>query len=186
MVELLDVLDENGNPTGRAKTKAEALTAGDWRKVVHIWLVDNDGNLLIQQRAKKGGIFDDMWDVSVGGGVSSGEPSLHAAKRELQEELGLDLPEDKFQFLGTWKMPPKQVDEDRVMKDFSDTFLVRVPKIDLSALKLAPREVQAVDVISLSELSDRIQDPAFYKNWVQHSQTYYHEVIVTILKIIAK
>ncbi|HSW80699.1 MAG TPA: NUDIX domain-containing protein [Candidatus Saccharimonadales bacterium] len=173
MAELLEVIDENGNPTGVAKTKAEILTAGDWRKVIHIWLVDDDSNLLIQRRAKKGGIFDDMWDVTVGGGVSYGEQSLHAAKRELQEELGLELPEEDFQLLGTWKMPPKTVDENREMKDFSDTYLVHVPKIDPAKLKLAPREVQKVDVISLKDLAMKIQDNEIYKKWVQHGREYY-------------
>lgn len=181
MVELLEVLDKNGKPTGVTKTKGEILRDGNWRKVVHIWLVDDQGNLLIQQRASKGGILDNQWDVTVGGGVSSGETSLHAAKRELKEELGLDFPESKLQFLDTYKMPPKKVDENRVMKDFSDTFSVRVHKIDLNTLKLEPREVQSVDVISLKELSNKLKDPVFYANWVQHGQGYYQEVIGKIL-----
>lgn len=180
MVELLDVLDDQGRPTGQTKTKAEILRGGDWRRVVHIWVVDDRDRLLIQQRAAGRGIFDNLWDVSVGGGVQAGEPSVEAARRELREELGLDLPISRFQLLGTWKIQPKPVASKGVMKDFSDTFLVRVASIDRSTLNLQPDEVQATDLMDLSELYERIQDPDFYANWVQHGPAYYRGVIVKI------
>jgi isopentenyldiphosphate isomerase len=182
MIELLDVLDEAGHPTGQTKTKAEILRDGNWRKVIHVWIVDDKEQLLIQQRAHGRGIFDDLWDVSVGGGVSAGEPSLEAARRELDEELGIDLPANRFQLLDTWKIPPKRVDDQRFMKDFSDTFLVRIPAIDLDSLKLAPREVQAAATIELAEFDERIQDAAFAAKWVPHGRVYYREVISKIRK----
>jgi isopentenyl-diphosphate Delta-isomerase len=180
MAELLDVLDEQGNATGRTKTKDAILRDGDWRRVVHIWVVDDHDQLLIQQRAVGRGIFDSLWDVSVGGGVRAGEPSIEAARRELQEELGLDAAIDRFTLLGTWKLPPKPVDEHRVMKDFSDTFLVRLPAIDKTALHLEPKEVQAVDTLGLAELYGQIESSAFYARWVQHGPAYYREVIDAI------
>ena len=90
--DYLDILDENGRLTGEVKTKEEILSNGSWRKVVHVWIVDKRGRLLVQQRASGRGIFDNLWDVSVGGGAKTGEPVLEAARREVKEELGLDLP----------------------------------------------------------------------------------------------
>ncbi len=181
MTELLDVLDESGNLTGETKTKNEIMQAGDWRRVIHVWVVDDNRQLLIQQRASGRGIFDGQWDVSVGGGVRAGEANVRAAQRETGEELGLRLPEGSFVLLGTWKIPPKTVDATRIMKDFSDTFLVRVPKIELSKIAMEPDEVQAVDTIALKELAKNIQEKAFYADWVQHGQAYYQEVIAKIL-----
>lgn len=181
--EQLDVLSEDGKPTGQTKTKAEILRSGDWRRVVHIWVVDDEQQLLIQQRADKKGIFDNRWDVSVGGGVRAGEASVVAAQRELAEELGLDLPSDQFQLLGTWKVQPKLVPGKGVMKDFSDTFLVRVPAISDLALTLQPDEVQATDVIKLTDLVEKLKGPAFYAKWVQHGHAYYSEVTAKILQL---
>lgn len=186
MTEQLDVLDDSGRPTGWTKSKAEIMLHGDWRKVVHIWIVDDEARLLIQQRAQRGGIFDDLWDVSVGGGVRTGEPSSRAAQRELREELGLRLPAGDFRLLGTWKIPPKTVDDRRLMKDFSDTFLVRVHSVDMDKLTLQRSEVQAVDLISLDELLRRVQDPEIYKGWVPHGAAYYLEVAASIRALMAE
>lgn len=180
MQELFDVFDATGRPTGKVKTKKEILRDGDWRRVVHVWLIDKHEDLLVQQRAIGRGIFDGQWDVSVGGGVRSGEPSSLAARREVAEELGVKLPLRSFMFLGTWKVEPKFVGVGQEMKDFSDTFLVNVPKLEISDLTLQPSEVQAVEVISLTELERRIKDEVEYANWVQHGQAYYLEVIAKI------
>jgi isopentenyl-diphosphate Delta-isomerase len=181
MTELFEALDESGQPTGLNKTKLKIIRDRDWRKVIHIWLIDNSGNLLIQQRAHGRGIFDDLWDVSVGGGVSAGEQTLRAAKRELKEELGLDLPESAFHLIGIWKMDAKPVRGIGVMNDFSYTYVVKIPKIVLDELKLAPREVQAVDIISVKDLSKRLNDPKFYAEWVPHGQAYYQEESAKLL-----
>ena len=184
--ELLDVLDETGQPTGRTKTKAEIIRDGDWRKVVHIWIVDNQQQLLVQQRAAGRGIFDNLWDVSVGGGVATGEPSQTAAQREVNEELGLELPIGQFLLLGTWKLLPKTVLGKGVMRDFSDTFLVRLAAIDVAVLQPAPEEVQATDTVSLNELQHKVQDPEQYANWVQHGPMYYREVSSMIMEQMRK
>jgi isopentenyl-diphosphate delta-isomerase len=49
--ELIDVLDRNGQPTGKQKTKLQIFNDGDYRNVVHVWIVNSNGQLLIQQRA---------------------------------------------------------------------------------------------------------------------------------------
>jgi isopentenyl-diphosphate delta-isomerase len=180
MSELLDVLDSAGQPTGQTKTKDEILRNGDWRRAVHIWIVGDDQRLLVQQRAEGRGIFDGFWDISVGGGVRAGEPSLLAAQREVGEELGLNVTESAFIFLGTWKLPPKPLDANRQMNDFSDTYLLRVPNIELGKLILQAEEVQAVDVLPLTEFERNLQDRDLYADWVQHGESYYHEVIAKI------
>ncbi|MCX6724939.1 MAG: NUDIX hydrolase, partial [Candidatus Saccharibacteria bacterium] len=52
-----------------------------------IYLFDEKGNVYLQKHKKSG----NRLDHSVGGHVKSGETYLGAAKRELQEELGLSV-----------------------------------------------------------------------------------------------
>lgn len=183
MIEMIDVLDEHGAMTGVAKTKQEILQAGDWRKVVHIWVVNAAGRLLIQQRAVGRGIFDGLWDVSVGGGVASGEACIDAAVRELEEELGIQCLPNELQKLGTWKMPPKIVSDCKVMKDFSDTYYLR-SEIELGKLVLQTREVAAADTIALTEFRESIQIPSTAELWVPHGSEYYVGVTDKILDLL--
>ena len=42
-MEMIDVLDKDGNKTGIVKTKKDVYESGDYHKTVHIWII-NDNN----------------------------------------------------------------------------------------------------------------------------------------------
>ena len=51
MAERWGLLDDKGNPTGKTMLRGERLKPGQYHLVVHIWIVDEAGRLLIQRRA---------------------------------------------------------------------------------------------------------------------------------------
>ena len=180
-IELIDVLDKNGNPTGEQKTKLQILDDGDWRKVIHVWVINSHNELIVQQRASKG-LWDNLWDVSVGGGVSAGEDPEKTAVRELDEELGIKAEESELQPLGRWDTS-KPLPERHVMAhEFSYSFLLR-QNIVLSSLTPEPREVVQVKLLPLSSLKEKITDDTEYGRWVPHPREYYLGVIATIKEL---
>ena len=87
--EKWDILDGNGNPTGKVTLRGRgSLLDGEYHLVVHIWIVSSKGKLLIQRRADDKKLMPGEW-AATGGAVISGENSYDAAKRELYEELGI-------------------------------------------------------------------------------------------------
>lgn len=42
-MELIDVLDEQGNLTGAVKALENVHLDGDWHKTVHVWIMNNKG-----------------------------------------------------------------------------------------------------------------------------------------------
>ena len=48
---LINVLDENGNPTGEVKTKREIHEQGLWHNAAHVWMYNSKGEILMQLRA---------------------------------------------------------------------------------------------------------------------------------------
>jgi isopentenyl-diphosphate delta-isomerase len=54
-------------------------------------LVVHDGRLLVHRRADDKDIWPGRWDVAAGGVVAAGEEWDDAARRELAEELGIDV-----------------------------------------------------------------------------------------------
>lgn len=181
MVELADVLDDNGNPIGSRATKEDIFKNSWWRLVVHVWVVNPDTKeLLIQKRAIKG-IFDSLWDVSIGGGVQAGEESVMAAQRETKEELGLTFDETEFEYIGRFKVPKLIPEKQLYSKEFSDTFLVK-SNFDLNEVNRQETEVAQVGAVSLTTLSGIVTKAESDIQWVPHGIAYYESVAKEILE----
>ena len=84
-MEYIDILDENGIPTGETATRKEVHEKGLWHRAVLCVIVDNKNRILIQQRSANKEKYPNKWDLSVAGHVSSGgirlpETSLFSRK----------------------------------------------------------------------------------------------------------
>ena len=89
MVELWDILDENGNATGRIHERGKPMDAGEYHLVVYIWIENDKGEYLISKRTPNKP-FPNMWE-STGGNAVAGDDSLTTALKETKEELGIIL-----------------------------------------------------------------------------------------------
>jgi 8-oxo-dGTP pyrophosphatase MutT (NUDIX family) len=89
-MELCNVVDQWGIHTGRVVTRGTELCSGEYYPVVHIWIRDETGQYLIQQRALHLEFAPGVW-ATTGGYVQAGEEYLDAAIREVAEELGIVL-----------------------------------------------------------------------------------------------
>jgi isopentenyldiphosphate isomerase len=93
----IQIVDKNDKPIGGADM-LEAYDKSLIHRIIYVFVVNPAGNVLLQKRSAMVTNSPNTWDISVGGHVDEGESYLEAAKRELQEELGLiglDLQEIK-------------------------------------------------------------------------------------------
>lgn len=99
--ELLDIVDRNDDKIIGRKRRSEVYAAGIVNfRVVNAFLINASGQLWIPRRTAQKRIFPLGLDVSVGGHVESGESYQTAFRRELFEELNLDLGELCWRPLG--------------------------------------------------------------------------------------
>ena len=97
--ERFDLVDEFCKPLGVTKARKLVHRDGDWHQAVHVWVLFHDTwEVVMQQRNLDKDSWPGMWDISSAGHVVAGDGILESAVRELQEELGLDLPEDAFDY----------------------------------------------------------------------------------------
>ena len=80
-MELIDVLDENGNYTGKVEERENVHNNGLWHIHVGVWIMNQKGELLFQQRSKNKKVNPNKW-TRTGGHVDSGETPLKAVQRE--------------------------------------------------------------------------------------------------------
>jgi isopentenyl-diphosphate delta-isomerase type 1 len=91
--ELLDLLDEAGKVVGRVRRGEVHGNPSLRHRAVHIFVRNSRGDLYLQKRSRLKRVAPGLWDTSVGGHVPSGESYEQGALRELEEELGIVLPD---------------------------------------------------------------------------------------------
>jgi len=89
MAELWDILDQNGNITGRSIERGKPMQKGEYHLVAEIWILNSKGEFLISQRST-GGTWHGLWQTT-GGCAVAGDDSLKTALKETREEIGVIL-----------------------------------------------------------------------------------------------
>lgn len=96
--EFFDIVDENNIPTGETKSRDLVhREKKDWHRAVHIWIINNRGEILCQQRSWKKDGNPGKWQSFFGGHVKSGQTIDDCLKEELLEEVGIDITKTKKQ-----------------------------------------------------------------------------------------
>lgn len=153
MDEKIDILDEQGEKTGRVAWKSEAHRMGLWHRCFHLWIVDpgespDGSHLLVQRRASGKETWPNRLDVTAAGHLMAGESGLDGL-REVEEELGLLVGADELAPLGTRRSEleiPAGMD-----REFQDVFLL-VRQLSPSDLRLQREEVASVARLSLGDM----------------------------------
>lgn len=145
-MELLDVYDENGNVTGRVVQRGDkSVTFEDNEHIaVSIIFIENNKNEFLIQKTShiKGGEYS-----TTGGHVNSGETPLEAIKREVSEEIGIDIETKDIVSLGFYKigMPLR--------------YLFYIKKdIDINSLTYEKDEVEYVKYLTKDKILDLINN----------------------------
>lgn len=160
MEELIDVLDEKGEKTGRTATRAEVHAKGFWHKIAVVAVLDDKNHILLQQRSKDKVTNPNKWDISAAGHVEAGENALTSAVRETAEEVGIKAEADKFQFLLSYQKIShhKYKGAEIVDKQIFDCFILRVSEKDAQHITLQAAEVQAAGFFSIDEFKKMLAD----------------------------
>ncbi len=123
MEEMIDVLDENGIKTGEILPRSEVHRRGLWHRIIVVAIINEKNEILLQQRSHNKDKNPDMWDISITGHISSGQDSLSAAAREINEEvsvnLGYSIDIKEFRYMFSFRKE-QYVNEKHIDKQYYD------------------------------------------------------------------
>ena len=145
-MEILDIYDDNGNLTGKTikrGDKSVKLNMHEHIALSVIFIENSEGKYLIQKTSQeKGGEFS-----STGGHVDSGETPYGAIKREVKEELGIDISNDEIKKLGY------------ILYDMPIRYIYYLKKdIDINEVKVQKEEVDYVIYMDKDEIENLINN----------------------------
>ncbi len=166
-MEFIDVLDENGNKTGIVRNRNLIYKNGDWHKTVHVWLLNDNNELLIQKRAKDKETFPNLWAISIAGHVITDEDSIQAAQREIREEIGLNISKENLIYMFSIKR--KQPYKNGYLNVLDDVYLLKY-NLDVDSAKLQKEELSDIKFINYKEFEKRLieKDPTFVPYTEEH------------------
>lgn len=177
-MEYFDIYNRFGEKTGEVIERGEAHRSGVCHRVVHLWLINEKHEILIQQRSATKDSGANLWYVSVGGHIEAGESIESTLIRETQEELGLDISEvtDRIKYLFTFKDCKVENEGAFIDHEFYDVFALKMD-FDLSEITLQPEEVQAVKFVSFETFKQIVikKDPTFW-----HHESAYKMLLIAL------
>lgn len=161
MQELIDVLNENGIKTGEVLPRSEVHKKGLWHRIIVVAIINEENQILMQQRSYKKDKNAGMWDISVTGHISSGQDSLSAAAREINEEvsvnLGYNVEIKDFRYMFSYRKE-ERVNENHMDRQFYDFFVLRKKDIKIENIRVQESEVEQIKFVNISELNAMIEN----------------------------
>jgi isopentenyldiphosphate isomerase len=148
MEELLDIVDENNNLTGKNAPRSQVHAEGLWHRTVHIYLFRKKNDkieFLVHLRSPFKDLHPNQWDTRFGGHIKSGLSLKEGVKTELEEEIGLDAGRHDV-IEGYWRKRDKFPNREFTMKYFLEY------DGDPDDLKFNDGEVQEVKWMDAQEI----------------------------------
>ena len=149
-MEWLDIVDENGEPTGVVKERSEVHRDGDLHRTSHVWIVRDNAeggwDVLLQKRSKNKDSFPGCYDISSAGHIPAGDGYVASALRELEEELGIKAHAEELEERWLRRLSYERVFHGKLFKDNQVTRVYRLKRNDLNIedLKLQKEEIESV------------------------------------------
>ena len=160
-MEIFDIVDEKGMPTGETVERSIAHRDGILHRTAHIWIVekvitgygDNTGRtykLLMQKRSMNKDSFPGQLDTSSAGHIHAGDEPLESAVREVKEQLGLDITPEDLRFAGTFRIKFKGEFHDEPFLDNEVAFMyVYFGDVDVKNIVVQPEEVESIEWVGI-------------------------------------
>ncbi len=173
-MEYFEIYDNSGKPMNKQEKRETVHKLGLWHKVVHIWIYNKKGQILIQKRSKNKDAYPDLWDVSAAGHINPGENPIDASIREVYEELGIKIDRKSLYKIGSFFLSLK--DEKNQIIDNEITIVFAFSwNGDIKDLKIDKSEVAKVKFIDLSKLEKILSDKNLRKQFVYFGNRYFQE-----------
>lgn len=147
-MEMFDIVDELGNPTGEVVPRELAHKEGIRHRASHIWIINKTQNgvkVLLQKRSAHKDSFPGLLDTSSAGHIQAGDEPLESAIRELGEELGISAQNEDLTFIGTFSFSFKKEFHSKLFCDNEVAFVyVYQNAVKVDELTLQAEEVESV------------------------------------------
>ena len=164
MPEMLDIVDENGVPTGQSVPRTTAHAEGLRHRTSHVWIVRRKNGrvqVLLQMRCAAKDSYPGCYDISSAGHIPAGQGFVDSALRELKEELGVTAQPQDLILCGQRSFQFSAVFHGKPFKDnqVSNVYLLWLDR-DAEEFTLQKEEISAVRWMPLADCLRNVENGA--------------------------
>lgn len=162
-MELLDIVDENNNFTGKSKDREMIHKEGLLHREVGVIIINEKNELLLEKRAATKKQSPNKWNFCAGHIESNETPEISMI-REMKEEIGISANIEELKFINTYRANRK-LNNGQHNNMFIYIFLFKTDK-EIKDYKIQIEELSEVKYFSIDEIikaiSEDNKDFAFY------------------------
>lgn len=156
MSEFFDVLNECGEYTDKVESREVCHKNGLWHRAVVVFILSPDNKkVLLQQRSSSKKLWPNLWDITAGGHVLTGELGYQSAIRETKEEIGISIDKNELTFIGATTSENKS--GDIINRHFNEYYIVH-KDVDIKDVVIQKDEVQDIKWFDKEEVIRRISN----------------------------
>jgi mutator protein MutT len=145
MKEILDIYNGAKQKTGKTieRQNISKLNKEEYIIITHCWIINSNGEILLTQRSEKME-RNGKWEETHGA-IKTGETSIEGMKRELKEELGIDVKTEELKIIKTYKTGNK----------IRDIYVI-IKNIKIEDINFLDGEVKDCKYVTIEELKKMI------------------------------
>ena len=156
MSEFFDVLNEWGEYTDKVESREVCHKNGLWHRAVVVFILSPDNKkVLLQQRSSSKKLWPNLWDITAGGHVLTGELGYQSAIRETKEEIGISIDKNELTFIGATTSENKS--GDILNRHFNEYYIVH-KDVDIKDVVIQKDEVQDIKWFDKEEVIQRVNN----------------------------
>lgn len=154
-MEYFDVLNENGEFTGKVETREKCHENGLWHRAVYGIIFNEQGEVLLQKRSTTKKLWPGLWDITAGGHVLAGEFGEKALIREVKEELGIEIKENEIRYLVGSRS--SNIKGNIINNHFNECYII-TKQVKIADINLQKEEVEEIRWFTKQEILERINN----------------------------
>lgn len=135
-MEHLEIVCPNTNtPTGEKVLRADVINQGLWCRSTNLFVLNDKGEILCHQRSLEKERMPGVWSTHLGGHVGHGETYESNVQKEMEEEIGVGVPNDQIIPWRTTRIEPARL----WVREF-----VTLLNVDVDQMTPQPGEVEVL------------------------------------------
>jgi isopentenyl-diphosphate delta-isomerase type 1 len=146
MPEIVDIVNEDDEVIGQ-RSRKEVHSSNEFiHRTVHVFVLNAKGEVLLQKRSMKKDKYPGLWG-DMAGHINAGDGYEDTAKREMEEELGIDAASIQLEFMMKFR---KRFDNDQEI-------ITLFKCVHEGPFKHDPEEVDEVKFFSAEQVKELLE-----------------------------